>query len=247
MRIALISDIHEDIINLQLALDKIDRMQCDEIICLGDISGYSASHHNYLELRNARECLHLVQKYCSLIVTGNHDLHAAYKTPKISGFEFPANWYDMGFWQRNEISNGRVWLYEQDELNPLYTNEDTDYVFNLPELFIKKYGDLNVLFSHYIYPNLTGSEQNFYHAPDDFDAHKGFMKKLDAHISFSGHRHYAGLLVGSGKEMITKSFGRVYNLKMGDIVHVPAITRANKTSGFMVFNDEEKTIQTVKI
>jgi predicted phosphodiesterase len=247
MRIALISDIHEDIINLQLALDKIERMQCDEIVCLGDISGYSATHHNYLNSRNARECLRLVRKQCSIVIPGNHDLHAAFRTPKFSGFDYAPNWYDMDYWQRNELSKGQVWLYEHEEVDPLYTHDDTSFLFDLPEMSMNQYGGMSILFSHYLYPNLTGSEQVFYHDPQEFNGHKEFMKRLGAQIGFAGHRHYGGVMVVSGKTLITKSFGKVLGVKEGDIIHVPAITRAAVNSGFLVFDDQLLTVQGIRI
>ena len=37
MRIALISDIHEDVVSLKQALRKISKQKVDEIACLGDI------------------------------------------------------------------------------------------------------------------------------------------------------------------------------------------------------------------
>ncbi|PLX23771.1 MAG: hypothetical protein C0599_03845 [Salinivirgaceae bacterium] len=247
MRIALLSDVHEDIINLQLALDKISRLQCDEVICLGDISGYSATHHDYLTSRNARECLKLLREHCQLIIPGNHDLHAVYRTPKFSGFEYPSKWYDMDYWQRTELSKGQVWLYEHDELDPLYTNEDNDFLFHLQEMSIKKYGERNILFSHYLYPNLTGSEQVFYHNPAEFNGHRGFMNRLGAQISFAGHRHFGGVMINSGKSLVTKGLGKVVAVKDGDIIHVPAITRAASNSGFMIFDDEIMTVQGYKI
>lgn len=247
MRIALISDIHEDIINLQLALSKIDKLKCDEVICLGDISGYSALHHNYIESRNARECLRMIRESCTLVISGNHDLHAVFKTPKFSGFEYPTNWYEMDYWQRVELSKGQVWLYDHDELDPLYTHADADFIFHLQEMCVKEYGDKKYLFSHYLYPNLTGSEQVFYHSPEEFNGHRDFMHRLGAHISFAGHRHFGGLMINSGPSLITKNFGKATTVKDGDIVHVPAITRSAVNSGFLLFDDQEITVQGVKI
>lgn len=64
MRYAVISDIHSNREALSRALDLIDGMQVDEIVCLGDIVGYGA---------NPSECLALVRERTSLITLGNHD------------------------------------------------------------------------------------------------------------------------------------------------------------------------------
>ena len=189
----------------------------------------------------------MVREKCDLVIPGNHDLHAAFRTPKFSGFEYPEQWYELDYWERSVLSKDKVWLYERDELNPLYTHADISYLFDLPELAVREYGDYHVLFTHYLYPNLTGSEQVFYHDPHEFIPHKDFMKKLNADISFTGHRHYAGLMANSGKTIINRSFGRSYIVKKGDIIHVPAITRANGTSGFMIFDDHDMSVQVFKI
>jgi predicted phosphodiesterase len=247
MRIALISDIHEDIINLQLALQKIDKLKCEEIICLGDISGYSAKHHNYMDLRNATESLRLIRENCSLIIAGNHDLHAAHRVPQTSEFEYPANWYELDYWQRHKLSKDKVWLYEQDELQPLYTQEDIEFINHLQESSVTHYEKLNVLYSHYLAPNLTGSEKAFYHSADEFSQHRLFMENLGAQLSFTGHRHFAGVMINSGKSVITRGFGREITLKEGDIVHIPPITRANNSGGFLFFDVNKRKVQAVKV
>ena len=129
MRLAIITDIHEDIISLKEALRKIERQQCDEIICLGDISGYSVPYYDYLRTRNAHECLSLIKSNCSTIILGNHDIHAASIIPKNSSFfDFPENWYQLDYHQRHELANKTLWLHEENDLNPLYTSEDLKYL-----------------------------------------------------------------------------------------------------------------------
>ncbi len=41
MKLAIITDIHEDRVNLVKALRMIEKEACDEIACLGDIVGFS--------------------------------------------------------------------------------------------------------------------------------------------------------------------------------------------------------------
>ncbi len=56
MLLGVISDIHEDIIALEKALTFLEKRNCDQIICLGDIVGYAndldgfiIGGHNHLE------------------------------------------------------------------------------------------------------------------------------------------------------------------------------------------------------
>ncbi|RME03875.1 MAG: metallophosphoesterase [Planctomycetota bacterium] len=65
MRYAFISDIHSNYTALKTALEKIQQLQVDKILCLGDIVGYGAEPN---------ECLAAVKKYCHYTILGNHDL-----------------------------------------------------------------------------------------------------------------------------------------------------------------------------
>ncbi|MDA3866400.1 MAG: metallophosphoesterase [Salinivirgaceae bacterium] len=184
MRLALISDIHEDIIQLQLALEKIRKLNCDEIVCLGDISGFSVPHYNYLDSRNARECLRLVRENCSFVIAGNHDLHVARRIPQQTSFNYPENWYKLDFHQRAELAMEQVWLYEHEELSALYNHQDVQYLSDLPEYTVRNYNERHILFAHFIYPNLTGSEQVFYFDAKDYVQHQEFMFDCEATLAF---------------------------------------------------------------
>lgn len=246
MKIALISDIHEDLISLQHALHKIERLACDEIICLGDISGFSASHHSYFESRNARECLRLVKEHCQIIIPGNHDLHAAKRIPGNSIFTFPENWYDLDFYERQNVSNNSVWLYEQDELNPLYAKSDIAFLNTLPEFETKNITNKTVLLTHYIFPNVNGADRFFVTKNTDFEAHRSFMKKHGCLFSFSGHQHHPGLIIAEEK-LVEKKFGRVCTLHENAVVLVPAITSSQKANGFCIFDTNDLTVKAIRI
>ena len=68
MKYAIITDIHEDIVNLKFAFQKIEKLGCDQVICLGDISGFCAPHYHYYDTRNATECLQLIREKCEIII-----------------------------------------------------------------------------------------------------------------------------------------------------------------------------------
>ena len=64
MKIALISDIHSNTEALKAALEYIDELGVDKIICLGDIVGYGAEPN---------ECCELIRKHADIALLGNHD------------------------------------------------------------------------------------------------------------------------------------------------------------------------------
>ncbi|MDA3890324.1 MAG: metallophosphoesterase [Salinivirgaceae bacterium] len=244
MRYAIISDIHEDIVNLRFALSRIEKQKCDEIICLGDISGFSAPHYNYYTTRNASECLALIRNKCKILIAGNHDLHAARLTPKINPeYEYPKNWYSLDFYEKLQASNGYVWLYDNDELNPLYSHSDIAFLSTLPEIETIKTNEQNILLSHYAYPNITGSSKVFYNYWEDFEAHFNFMKEKNTGLSFIGHRHFSGLLIASKNKLIEKRFGVKYKCLNGDCILVPAITGKRNGNGFCIFDTQDNTVQ----
>jgi Icc-related predicted phosphoesterase len=47
MRLAFISDIHEDVESLRRILRKAEKRGYDQLICLGDISGFSLPFYTY--------------------------------------------------------------------------------------------------------------------------------------------------------------------------------------------------------
>ena len=83
MRLAIISDIHEDIDSLRKILKKAEKKGYDQLVCLGDITGYSLPYYKYDNSRNASACLSLLREKCEIVIAGNHDLHAAGRSPDL--------------------------------------------------------------------------------------------------------------------------------------------------------------------
>lgn len=95
---ALISDIHANLAALKSALDRIDVLGVDQILCLGDIAGY------HVEIN---ECIDLLREREILCIKGNHDHHLVTGT-KILGSN-SAN--DVLNFQRSIITKENlVWL-----------------------------------------------------------------------------------------------------------------------------------------
>ena len=115
MRIAIISDIHEDIVNLEKILKKIEGNGYDQLVCLGDISGFSTPYYTYHDTPNAHACLSLLREKNAMILPGNHDFHAAKRIPLESDiFDFTGNWYEMDFRERHQMAQDRIWLHEME-------------------------------------------------------------------------------------------------------------------------------------
>lgn len=64
MKIAVLSDIHGNLEALEACLKKIDELNADELVCLGDLVDYCAQPN---------ECIELILQRSGKIVLGNHD------------------------------------------------------------------------------------------------------------------------------------------------------------------------------
>ena len=62
MRLAILSDIHEDYENLLTIVGKAEARGFDKLICLGDVSGFSQPYYQYGKSRNASACLALLRE-----------------------------------------------------------------------------------------------------------------------------------------------------------------------------------------
>lgn len=247
MRLALISDIHEDVVSLEKALKAIEREHCHEIICLGDILGFSDSYYDHGATRNASECIRLVKDNCITVIPGNHDYHALKRIPLANvGFQYPENWYQLSDEQQADIADGKVWLYNDGELEAKIDYDQATWLAALPEYQTTNIGEDSVLFSHYIYPNITGSLRKFYFEAHEFEQHKTFMKEQGALVSFCGHRHYLGLMVVSHK-VLSKRFNKTYRLKEYDSVLIPPVVSSHYESGFCIFDTNRKTVTAKRI
>lgn len=248
MRLAIITDIHEDLTSLKEALRKIEFHKCDEIICLGDISGFSVPYYTYLHTRNAHECLSLVRSNCKIVLLGNHDIHAASITPKhCTFFDFPQNWYELNYHQRHELGNDTLWLHEENDLNPLYKNDDLAYLRSLPEYAVLKTHECNILLMHYVYPNISGLKKEFYTYGDEFQQHYNFMDQLDCTISFTGHAHVKGFFVATPNKFKQYKYKSLKLKSYPVCIGLPPITSLNKRNGFCIFDTDAMSIKVIKL
>ena len=239
MKLGIISDIHEDIENLRKAMKQLQKAGWDEIACLGDIVGFSVPSFSYLNKRDANKCIDLVKSNCTIVVPGNHDLYAARRTPKYSGdFNYPDNWYQLPFDEREELANGKLWLYEDHDLSPMLNRRNLAYLHSLAEYKIANFDNIPLLFTHYAYPDISGSQIGFVKSNTELQEHYQFVESNQCMISFSGHRHVEGVILGRKSFMNHKSFGQFMIEKDVLWINGPCLARSKKKPGYMIFNTE---------
>ena len=77
MKLAFITDIHEDYGALSLILKNIDnKFNVDQVLCLGDIVGFNKQYNNhYKKERSAEDCIKNLIYSNTISILGNHDAH----------------------------------------------------------------------------------------------------------------------------------------------------------------------------
>jgi predicted phosphodiesterase len=248
MKLGLISDIHEDIVSLAKALRLLEKAGCDEIACLGDIVGFSSPFYTYHNTRNANECIKLVSENVKYVVAGNHDHYAIRKLPfHVPGFELPSNWYSLPFHQRLEISQRKLWLYEESELSALLNDSSAEFLNNLPEMLILDTGEFNIMLSHFLYPDITGITTKFLTQTQDFAPHLQLMHDNNTKLALFGHTHQAGLFVVNRSSTHAQTVKKISTNSSLYGAGIPAIASGKNYSGCAMLDTNNRTLFTFSL
>lgn len=244
MRLALISDIHEDVDSLKKAFKEIGKLRVSEIACLGDIVGFSNLFYPYCEGKNAEICVRMVKETCKYAVLGNHDLFHLKKRIKTEAIQdFPEDFFLLDNDDRVNSYGKSFWTYE-DDCNVELSDHCLDYLNSLNEFVVLKN---NILLSHYLFPDITGITQDFKLFPGQCSEHFAFVEEQGCKFSFSGHMHAEGLLRFSKNSRRFRKYG-TYDLKdKFRHIFVPPIASGTKQNGFLVIDFDEKRIEAIKI
>ena len=229
MRLAILSDIHEDYSSLRKLLEKAESRGFDKLICLGDISGFSLPYYTYGESRNAPACLALLREKCQILIAGNHDIHAAGRDPEL----------------HESMKSQEAWPHQQD-LDPGYSEEDISFLVSLPfyETLATPAG--NILFSHYVYPNLSGFVQGFYQKAKQFRGHFSFMRQRDCSLGFSGHAHPEGFYRVNSRGFRLYRKREITITSFPALIGIPPVTRHEQRSSFCIFDTVSLRLQIIR-
>ena len=257
MRIAFVTDVHEDIVSLQKALRLIEREKCDQIICLGDITGYPYLRGKYESTRDLAACIALIRQNCSLVVLGNHDLFHLQRFPKhTAGFRFPADWYALAPEEKLLAAGDKVWNYS-DDYPVVLTDKDAAYLENLPEFAFRDFGGLKLLISHYVYPNFSGYMLAGRNEGKRILSHFRYMREHSCSLSIFGHLHIEGigLHYEPGEGIISRfvngfdyySFGEKRIRNKACSISIPALADNGQVNGFAIFDTDQNTINALSL
>jgi predicted phosphodiesterase len=257
VRIAFLTDIHEDAVSLKKALRLIEREKCDQVVCLGDILGFPYLRGKYESTRDVHECISLVRQHCSLVVAGNHDLFHLRKFPKYAaGFRFPGNWYELSPQEKTLVGGHKVWSYADDYPVMLDDNE-LEFLNKLPEYSFMLIGGYKVLVSHYVYPNFTGYMLSGRNEKKKILEHFHFMQQNDCDLSICGHMHIEGIGLHyvPAEGVLSKffngydyySFGTKRLKNKNCSISIPALADNGQVNGFAIFDTADYSINAVSL
>ncbi len=248
MKLAVISDIHSDFPSLEKAIRKIKNSGIDQILCLGDIVGYSYHYADYLEGRDPNDCIKLVQENCSYVICGNHDLHAVRKLQSNhEDFNIPTNWYELDLGERIMISDNRFWLYE-DELDETLNETSKAFLMQLPEQLVIEDKKFKILATHFVSPDITGHMKSFPAKLEDFKEHIDLVKRNKCLVGLAGHAHPEGYAQVSKKAFGLNYFRPAKLIKRPQVIIVPAITRSPKSrNGYLILDTEKYSFEAIPL
>jgi hypothetical protein len=247
MRIGIISDIHSDLLALDAALNILSAKGYDKLICLGDIVGYSYHYKDNLEGRNSDECIKLVKQSCDNIIAGNHDIYWSMRLPEyLRKRKYPDNWFKLNLEERMNFSNNSIWLYD-DEVDEPILADNIDFLSTLPETYIMDCDKFSILFTHFLYPDLTGSSKFFPDTIEHFRPHLKFMKSNKCLLGISGHAHLQGYSVTSRDHFRYNFFGKSKLDSIPQVILGPAVTRGDSKNGLMIFDTEIPELDVIQL
>jgi len=239
MKVGFVTDIHEDIFNLERALELLHNENCEEIICLGDIVGFAIPFYKNISSRDAEACVKTVIKNCSKVVIGNHDLYAIKKVPLYkAGFEYGENWFSNDYETRSRLSRNKIWLYEDSEIPCTLSENSISFLNTLNETEVVKIKNHSLFISHFCYPDFSGSSIQFPTEGSHIKNHLKFVESNNCVLSFSGHGHPEGCLIGNNERIYNPGFGNHFIVNEPQWIVAPSIARTSRKNGVLIFDSD---------
>lgn len=248
MKIAVVSDIHEDLASFQKAVARAEAEGASKLICVGDLVGYSMPFYGFLAERDANGVVDAVRYECDVVVLGNHDLYALRRLPPyLENIPKYRDWYDRDYMDRLETAAGELFLYEDSELSTLLTRKNLEYLAGLPLSEQFECDGFSILATHYAAPDISGSLTKEVRTSSDAQSHLTLMREVGADFGFSGNDHINGFLAFNASKVKKVGFQQLMDAELGTWVHGPAIARGTTPNGFIVFDTTDLAITAVPL
>lgn len=248
MKVGFVTDIHEDIASLEQGLELLLNENCDKIICLGDIVGFAIPFYKNITSRDADACIKTVINNCSDVVIGNHDLYAIKKVPvNNAGFEYGEDWYSLDYETRSKLSKNKIWLYEDSEVPCHLSEESISFLNSLNEKKVVELQNISIFISHFCHPDFTGSSIHFPAEGFHLKNHFSLTESENCSLSFSGHGHPEGCLIGNDEKITCLGFGTHSIQDEQQWIVAPSVARTSRKNGVLIFDSLKMQLKIIPL
>jgi len=139
-----------------------------------------------------------------------------------------------------------TWSYK-GEIYAVLNAANIDFLKQLPEYVIETTVDYRILFSHFLFPDITGSTTVIPRKKKALKPHLNFMKHKTCLYSFVGHSHINGFAFYWGCRIHFREFGYKRLSKKQQIIFGPALAINEGRSGYMIFDTKTFELSVIKI
>ena len=243
MKIALITDIHENFQALEKAFITLKNYGFDCLVCMGDITGYSPLFYKHQPDANA--CLDFLREHALISLAGNHDYFTLKKMPSYaSEINLPNDWYQISLEEQKLKTNNQFWLYEH-ETEPLLTPTNKDFLDSLPEYEILDTENHKIMFSHFFKPDLLSFRRWFPSGRNSIREHLNFQKENNITISFVGHAHPVNPIL-TNHFFWTNPYRKIRKIKTKfENIICPAVVGEQNPSTCIIFDTKTNEMTTI--
>lgn len=244
MKLGVVAGVHEDIIRLQEAFSILDARGCTEFASLGDIVGFDPHYYSFGNHRDAHACVALIHERCEYAVLGNHDAHHSKRLPMHTTFDYPLSWHELSFTEKENLSRGKIWLYEGD-LKTNLARDDIDYLLSLPEYKIIETQNKKLLLTHSVFPHPVGDikKSGLPVSSDHFD----FMQKNGCDVSFFSHELFKQPELYFEHTAQAVPWGTLSLKQYPVAVQIPWVANGTEPNGVAVFDTQKLEVEIIPL
>jgi hypothetical protein len=143
---------------------------------------------------------------------------------------------------------GKYGCMKKNELSSLLNAENKEYIRALSEYVVQDYDKYKILYSHYFYPDVTGSLSIRVEDFGELREHFEFMRQNDCLYAFSGNDHFQGIKVFAEDPTFEIDFGEKHILPNKPLwLHIPAVANGTNRNGIAVFNTDTREIEAIPL
>jgi hypothetical protein len=138
-------------------------------------------------------------------------------------------------------------LYEDNEIRCKLSDEAKGFLCSLKETEIRQYDNIRFLFSHFCYPDFSGSAIFFPRESFHLTKHFDFMKENNCKVSISGHGHPEGTIIVDENKFYLSDFGTHKLLDDTQWMVIPCVARTSRLNGVTILDTSSCELRTISI